>query len=81
MAVETVSAREANQHFSKLLRKAQAGKRIVVTSRGKPVAQVSGIADAPDDRLEARKKAFIRQLRSRATKPIPEWKRDELYDA
>ncbi|HET7371700.1 MAG TPA: type II toxin-antitoxin system prevent-host-death family antitoxin [Gammaproteobacteria bacterium] len=77
---DTVSAREANQHFSKLLRRVQGGERIVVTSRGRPVAQVSAIVDAPNARLEARKKAFIKQLRRRPATPIAGWSRDELYD-
>jgi prevent-host-death family protein len=76
----TISAREANQHFSKLLRRAQAGERIIVTSRGRPVAQISGIAEAPDERLEARKKVFIKKLRNRTATPIRQWSRDELYD-
>jgi prevent-host-death family protein len=78
--VKTISAREANQHFSKLLRRAQSGERIIVTSRGRPVAQVSSIVDAPDDRLEARKKKFIKKLRSRPARTIPIWAREELYD-
>jgi prevent-host-death family protein len=76
----TVSAREANQHFSTLLRRAQAGERIIVTSRGRPVAQISGIAEAPNERLEAQKKAFIKKLRNRAITPMPHWSRNELYD-
>jgi prevent-host-death family protein len=78
--MKSISAREANQHFSRLLRRAQAGERIIVTSRGRPVAQISSIVDAPDDRLEARKKKFVKKLRSRSARPMPNWTRDELYD-
>lgn len=74
-----ITAREANQQFSKLLRRAQAGERIIVTSRGQPVAQISAIADAPNERLEAKKKAFIKQLRGRGPTPMRRWSRDELY--
>lgn len=80
MMQTTVSAREANQHFSQLLRRVQAGERIVVTSRGRPVAEVSGISDVPDERWEARKADFISRLRQRAATPLPEWSRNELYD-
>jgi len=76
----TVSAREANQHFSQLLRRVQAGERIVVTSRGRPVAEVSGISDVPDEHWEARKADFVSRLRQRAVTPLPDWSRDELYD-
>lgn len=76
----TVSAREANQHFSQLLRRVRAGEHIVVTSRGRPVAEVCGISDAPEEHWEARKSNFISRLRRRAATPLPVWSRDELYD-
>ena len=36
---ETVSARAANQHFSRLLRAVAEGKSFVITHRGRPVAR------------------------------------------
>jgi prevent-host-death family protein len=38
--VHTVSAREANQHFSETLDRAVSGEAVVITRRGKPVAQL-----------------------------------------
>lgn len=38
--VETVGAFEAKTHLSRLLREAQAGKRFIITQRGKPVAEI-----------------------------------------
>jgi len=38
--VEIVGAFEAKTHLSSFLRKAHAGRRIVVTQRGKPIAQI-----------------------------------------
>lgn len=38
--MKTVSAREANQSFSRLLQEAEAGEEVVVTRRGKPVARI-----------------------------------------
>jgi prevent-host-death family protein len=35
-----VSAREANQHFSRILREVEAGAEIVVTRRGQPGARI-----------------------------------------
>ena len=39
--MKSVSAAEANRHFSSLLREVSRGVRITVTSRGKPVATIS----------------------------------------
>jgi prevent-host-death family protein len=36
--MRTVSAREANQQFARILGQASAGEEIVITRRGKPVA-------------------------------------------
>lgn len=38
--VETVGAFEAKTHLSRILREAQAGKRFIITQRGKPVAEI-----------------------------------------
>ncbi len=38
-SMRTVSAREANQAFSKLLADAASGEEIVITRHGKPVAE------------------------------------------
>ncbi len=38
---ETVSSREANQQFAKLLRDVEAGKEFVITRNGVPVARLS----------------------------------------
>lgn len=39
--MRSVSAREANQQFARLLGEAAAGEEIVITRRGKPVAVLS----------------------------------------
>jgi len=36
--MRTLSAREANQRFARILGEASAGEEIVITCRGKPVA-------------------------------------------
>ncbi|MGH6912754.1 MAG: type II toxin-antitoxin system Phd/YefM family antitoxin, partial [Geminicoccales bacterium] len=38
--MKTVSAREANQQFSRLLGEVAAGEEVVITHRGKPVATI-----------------------------------------
>ena len=40
-----ISASEANQRFSELLREVQEGESFVVTSRGRPVAKVTPVDD------------------------------------
>ncbi len=37
---ETVTARDANQHFSRLLREVAEGKSFVITHRGRSVARL-----------------------------------------
>jgi prevent-host-death family protein len=38
--MKTVSSRDANQRFSKILAEAEAGREVVITKRGKPVARL-----------------------------------------
>ena len=46
-SVLQVGALEAKTHLSKLLRQARAGRRIVITRRGKPVAQLGPVEPPP----------------------------------
>ena len=43
--MHTVSVHEAKTHLSRLLREVAAGKEIVITKSGKPVARLSGPAE------------------------------------
>jgi prevent-host-death family protein len=78
--MKTVSAAEANRHFSKLLRDVQAGETVLVTSRGRPVAQIQ----PPDRTLADWEKAKQELLAHLRTRPLQNlnitWTRDELYD-
>ena len=78
--MKTVSAADANRHFSKILREEQAGETVLVTSRGRPVAQIQ----PPDPTLADREKAkqdLLAYLRSRPLQNLNiTWTRDELYD-
>ena len=38
--MKTVSAANANRHFSKILRDVRAGETVLITSRGEPVGQI-----------------------------------------
>lgn len=78
--MKTVSAAEANRHFSKILREVRAGETVVVTSHGEPVAT---IAPAHRDTVEreAAKQRLLERLRSQPTLNIPiTWTRDDIYD-
>lgn len=48
---ETITAREANQHFSRLLREVAAGKNYVITRNGTPVAKLAPVAEKSDRRV------------------------------
>lgn len=65
--MKTVSAREANQSFSSLLRRVAEGEEVVITRRGEPVARLIGIArdgaDAEQLRAAKRLMATLRKGR------------------
>ena len=74
----SISAREANQHFSDILGRAAEGESIVITRRGEPVAQLE-----PYSGLPKRSQAWDRLLATLET-GLPlggeTFSRDELYD-
>lgn len=47
--MRTVSIRDANQSFSRLIREVEAGETVVITRQGKPVAQ---LRPQPANRLD-----------------------------
>lgn len=73
---KAITASEANQHFSELLRDVAAGQSFTVTSRGRAVARV-----LPVDRH--RESVSVRRLLSfLASLPVRhsgDWSRDDLY--
>lgn len=77
--MKTVSAAEANRHFSKILREVREGETVVVTSRGEPVARIVPTGNEVPDRSEALKRLFAR-LDSQPALNLPRIRRDELHD-
>jgi prevent-host-death family protein len=80
--MRTVSAREANQGFSKLLQSVVDGEEVLITRRGKPVARLAPIEPAARD---AKRQAEIDRLITRWREgidlgPSVSWTRNELYD-
>lgn len=73
-----ITASDANQRFSEMLREVQEGESFVVMSRGRPVAKVTPIdglgdqARAIDDLLDHVGKLPHRHLSN--------WQREDLYD-
>jgi len=68
--------REANQHFSKAIKAVKAGKEVVLTERGKPIAVIKPLereenADAVIRRLEAE---GILRCGPKSGKPMPVWR-------
>lgn len=73
-----ITASEANQRFSEMLREVQDGETFVVTSRGRPVAKVT-----PVDALEQQGPAVDVLLDFVETLPrrhAGAWRREDLYE-
>jgi prevent-host-death family protein len=67
--------REANQRFSKAIKAVKAGKEVVLTERGKPIAVIKPLKPIEDeqaivDRLEAE---GILRSGPKSGKPMPVW--------
>jgi prevent-host-death family protein len=79
-----VSAREANQHFSRILRDVEAGAEIVVTRRGQPVARIVPAPSSRERRLTPEQEAAHARSMDRLRKGWAlggdRFSRDELYD-
>jgi prevent-host-death family protein len=78
-----VSAADANRRFSELLRGVRKGLRYVVTSHGRPVAQISPV-EADDGSGAAARAALMARLKSQPVgkdqKGRKRWTRNELYE-
>lgn len=74
---KAITASEANQHFSEMLRDVAQGESYTVMSRGRAVARVLPIDRGQEQRNFKRLLAFV------STIPIRHagaWTRDELYE-
>ena len=78
--MKTVSAAEANRHFSSLLREVSRGERITVTSRGKPVATISAADLVEHSQRAAAKRSLLSRLRATKATGTRDWSRHQLYD-
>ena len=72
-----VSASEANQHFSEILREVAQGGSVTVTSRGRPVARIVPV----DRKGQQRKiKELLKRLERMPVRYSGPWKRSDLYE-
>ena len=79
--MDTISAADANRHFSALLRRVTQGERVTVTARGKPVATLAPVAPASDAPREASRRRLLQRLQAQAPSgELRAWVRGELYD-
>lgn len=77
--MKTISAADANRHFSSLLRDVATGEVITVLSRGKPVATI-GPAGSGGMEREAAKRNLFGRLHQQQPSGARDWTRDELYE-
>lgn len=77
--MKTISAAEANRHFSSLLRDAATGTITTVLSRGKPVATI-GPANTLQGGQKSARLQLLNRLRSQEPTGARNWTRDELYE-
>jgi antitoxin (DNA-binding transcriptional repressor) of toxin-antitoxin stability system len=83
-----LNLREANQEFSRLVRKIEeTGERVLVLRNGKPAVEIvpSGETHAARSRTPAQKRAVAAFLKLARTKPGNSsgrrcWTRDELHE-
>ena len=72
-----ITASEANQRFSEMLREVAEGDSFTVLSRGRPVARVTPVDREDQKRRIERLLAYVETLPLRYAGP---WNRQELYD-
>ncbi len=72
-----ISATEANQRFSELLRAVANGESFTVTSRGRPVARVIPV-EHEDQRRKI--KDLLKRMERMPIRYSGPWKREDLYD-
>ena len=77
--MKSITAANANRHFSAMLRDVSAGEEIVVVSRGKPVARITAV-QAGDASRQLAKAALLQRLRGQPSLGVRSWTRADLYE-
>ena len=73
-----ITASDANQRFSEMLREVQEGESFIVMARGRPVARVLPVDDAADQARAVVE--LIGSLAARPRRQVEGWRRDDLYE-
>jgi prevent-host-death family protein len=80
----SVTARQANQQFSRILREVEAGTEILVTRRGRPVARIVPVQPFGERQFTPEQEAAHARTMTRLSKGWDlgggKFNRDELYD-
>ncbi len=79
MTMKTISAADANRHFSRVLREVSQGEHVTVVSRGRPVATIAPVRGSGRER-QAAKRILLARLRQQPAAGARNWTRDELYE-
>jgi prevent-host-death family protein len=79
MHMKTISAGDANRHFSSVLREVAKGETVIVISRGKPVAAIGALPRDEPLRRAARQ-TLLQRLRTQPATGQRTWTRAELYE-
>ncbi|MCX7179432.1 MAG: type II toxin-antitoxin system prevent-host-death family antitoxin [Proteobacteria bacterium] len=77
--MKTVTASDANRHFSCVLREVAQGESFTVLSRGRPVATIAP-ARSKDDQKQATRRGLLKRLRKQKPLGARDWTRNELYE-
>jgi prevent-host-death family protein len=77
-----IGLREANQRFSKAMKAVKAGKDVILTDRGKPIAIIKPLTQAPGPEQVIRhlEAAGVLQAATRRG-PMPKWRPRRLRGA
>ena len=77
--MKTVTAADANRHFSCVLRDVSQGEIATVASRGRPVATIAPARSADTQRAASRA-TLIARLHKQEASGERNWTREEIYD-
>jgi prevent-host-death family protein len=73
-----VNTHDAKTHFSKLLKRVQAGEEVIIARGGKPVAKLVPLEDAPRQREFGRDRGKLR-IADDFNSPLPDDLMEEFY--
>ncbi len=77
--MRSVTAREANQAFSRILKAAKSGESVVITRRGEPVAIIAPYR-APDREREHAVERIVAMIREGLPIGGRRFSRDEMHE-